>query len=165
MKSGKTFEVGSWVVYPSHGVGRLEGIEKFEVDGNKIEFFVISFNRNKLVLKLPIKKAIEAGLRKVLSKDEMQTALDVLTQKGRKKRMMWSKRAQEYEVKINSGDPIAIAEVLRDLYKDGGDTVQSFSERQIFQQAMERLAREIAILDEIAEEEAIKKLETILKAA
>lgn len=165
MKNVKTFEVGSWVVYPSHGVGRLEGMEKFEIEGKKIEFFIISFNRNKLVLKLPVKKAMDAGLRKVLSRNEMQMALDVLTQRGRKKRMMWSKRAQEYEIKINSGDPVAIAEVLRDLYKDGGEPVQSFSERQIFQQAMERLAREIAILDEIEEEDAVKKLETILQAA
>lgn len=165
MKNEKTFEIGSWVVYPSHGVGRLEGIETFDIDGDKVKFFIISFNRSKLVLKLPVKKALDAGLRKVLSKHEMQMALEVLQQKSRKKRMMWSKRAQEYEVKINSGDPVAIAEVLRDLHKDGGEAVQSFSERQIFQQAMERLAREIAILDEIEEEEAIRKLENILQAA
>ncbi len=165
MKTKKTFEIGAWVVYPSHGVGKLENIEKFDINGEKIEFFVITFNRSKLTLKLPVAKAIECGLRKVLTKSEMQLALEVLTQKGKKKRMMWSKRAQEYEQKINSGDPVAIAEVLRDLYKDGGDTVQSFSERQIFQQAMERLAKEIAILEEIEESAAIKKLEEILQAA
>jgi CarD family transcriptional regulator len=161
----KTFEIGSWVVYPSHGVGHLDRIEKFAVDGQKIEFFVISFNRNKLILKLPVKKAVESGLRKVLTKEEMKKALDVLSQKSRKKRMMWSKRAQEYETKINSGDPVAIAEVLRDLYKEGGETMQSFSERQIFQHAMGKLAKEISILEEIAEEEAVKKLEDILQAA
>jgi CarD family transcriptional regulator len=165
MKDNETFDVGVWVVYPSHGVGKIENIETFEIDGKKTEFFVIFFNSNKLTLKLPIKRAIDAGLRKVLTKSEMQLVLEVLAQKGKKKRMMWSKRAQEYEAKINSGDPVAIAEVLRDLYKDGGDSVQSFSERQIFQQAMDRLAKEISILEEIEEEDAIKKLEQILRAA
>lgn len=165
MNGKKIFEVGTWVVYPSHGVGRLDGIEKFNINDEDIEFFIISFNRNKLVLKLPVNKAMNSGLRQILTKEEMEAALEILSQKSRKKRMMWSKRAQEYEVKINSGEPVAIAEVLRDLYKEGGESVQSFSERQIFQHAMERLAREISVLDEIAEEEAVKKLENILKAA
>lgn len=165
MVSKKLFEIGSWVVYPSHGVGKLEGIDKFEIEGQTIEFFVVSFPKNKLVLKLPIKKALEAGLRKVITKDEMQQALDVLVQKGKKRRLMWSKRAQEYETKINSGDPIALAEVIRDLYKEGGDTMQSFSERQIYQHAMERLAREVSIVDQIEESDAVKKLEMILQAA
>ncbi|MDR1488586.1 MAG: CarD family transcriptional regulator [Holosporales bacterium] len=164
-KKSSIFEIGTWVVYPSHGVGRLENVEKFEIDGGSVEFFVISFNKNKLILKLPVEKAISSGLRKLLSKQDMQTALDILSQKSRKKKMMWSKRAQEYEAKINSGDPVAIAEVLRDLYKDGGEAVQSFSERQIFQNAIDRLAREIAVLEEIQEEEAVQKLKTLLKAA
>jgi CarD family transcriptional regulator len=165
VSSEKIFEIGSWVVYPSHGVGHLDSVEKLTVDGQKVEFFVISFNRNKLVLKLPVKKAVESGLRKVLTREEMKKALSVLSQKSRKRRMMWSKRAQEYEIKINSGNPVAIAEVLRDLYKEGGESTQSFSERQIFQHAMEKLAKEISILEEIAEEEAVKKLESILQAA
>jgi CarD family transcriptional regulator len=159
------FDVGAWVVYPAHGVGHLDDIEAFDIDGEKIEFFVISFKKNKLVLKIPVEKAVNAGLRKTLSKEEMASVLDTLAQKKKKRRMMWSKRAQEYELKINSGDPVAIAEVLRDLYKEGGDTAQSFSERQIFQNAMDRLAREVAVLDEIEEEEAVRKLEDILKAA
>ena len=159
------FEVGSWVVYPSHGVGRLDGIDKFEVNGEDIEFFVVSFKKSKLVLKLPVKKALDAGLRRILNKEEMQSALDVLVQKSKKRRLMWSKRAQEYETKINSGNPVAIAEVIRDLHKDGGDSMQSFSERQIYQHAMERLAREISIVDEIEESDAVKKLEMILQAA
>lgn len=159
------FEIGSWVVYPSHGVGKLDNVDKFEINGDTIEFFVISFPKNKLTLKLPIKKAIDAGLRKITTKSEMKDALEVLSQKTKKRRLMWSKRAQEYETKINSGDPCSLAEVLRDLYKEGGDAMQSFSERQIYQHAMERLAREISIVEEIEETEAVKKLEMILHAA
>lgn len=165
MTHKKMFEIGSWVVYPSHGVGKLDNIDKFEINGDTVEFFVISFPKNKLTLKLPIKKAIDAGLRKITTKTEMKDALEVLSQKSKKRRLMWSKRAQEYEAKINSGDPCSLAEVLRDLYKEGGDSMQSFSERQIYQHAMERLAREISIVEEIEETEAVKKLEMILHAA
>lgn len=165
MANKKSFEIGSWVVYPSHGVGRLDSIDKFEIEGQSVEFFVISFNRSKLVLKLPVKKALDAGLRKIFSKKEMQNALEVLMQKNKKKKLRWSKRAQEYESKINMGDPIALAEVIRDLYKSEGEAAQSFSERQIYQNAIERLAREISIVDEIEESDAIKKVEDILQAA
>ncbi|MDR0630524.1 MAG: CarD family transcriptional regulator [Holosporales bacterium] len=159
------FEIGSWVVYPLHGVGKLDNIDVLEIDGQSTEFFIISFPKNKLILKIPINRAIGAGLRKVTTKKTMKEALDILVQKAKKKRMMWSKRALEYETKINSGDPILIAEVIRDLYKGEGDTVQSFSERQIYQDAMERLAREFSIIEKIGEEEAVKKLEILLKAA
>ena len=165
MKHDNMFDVGTWVVYPSHGVGKLDGIEKFEINGEKIEFFIISFQKNSLVLKVPVQKALASGLRKILSKEEMQSALEVLSQKSRKKRAMWSKRAQEYEMKINSGDPVSVAEVIRDLYKEGGEALQSFSERQIFQHAMDRLARELSVLEDIEEDIAVKKLEMILQAA
>ncbi|MDR0744612.1 MAG: CarD family transcriptional regulator [Holosporales bacterium] len=165
MAQKKLFEIGSWVVYPSHGVGKIDNIDKFDIEGQVVEFFVISFQKNKLVLKLPVQKALKAGLRKIITKQEMQKALDVLFQKVKKRKLMWSKRAQEYETKINSGDPIAIAEVVRDLYKDGRDSIQSFSEKQIYQIAIERLAKEVSIVDQIEEEEAIKKLEMILQAA
>jgi CarD family transcriptional regulator len=160
----KDFEVGAWVVYPSHGVGKLDGIDTFEINGQSTDFFVISFPKNKLTLKIPVEKALDAGLREITTKQAMSEAMDVLVQKARKKRVMWSKRAQEYEAKINSGDPVAIAEVIRDLYKDK-DVVQSFSERQIYQNAVERLAREISIIEQIAEEAAVRKLEMILQAA
>ncbi|MDR1233785.1 MAG: CarD family transcriptional regulator [Holosporales bacterium] len=165
MGSEAAFEIGAWVVYPSHGVGRLDGVDSFEIEGKIVEFFVITFQKNKLVLKLPVNKAIESGLRKVTSKKNMEAALSILLQKTKKRRLMWSKRAQEYESKINSGDPVAIAEVIRELYKGSGDVVQSFSERQIYQHALERLAREISVVDEIDEDAAIKKLENILQAA
>ncbi|MDR1475815.1 MAG: CarD family transcriptional regulator [Holosporales bacterium] len=160
-----TFEVGAWMVYPSHGVGRLDRIDKIDIDGTVVEFFVISFRKTKLELKLPVKRAIEAGLRRVVSKEDMEKALGALVQKTKKRRLMWSKRAQEYETKINSGDPVAIAEVIRELYKGAGDAAQSFSERQIYQGALERLAREVSVVDEIGEDDAIRKLESILQAA
>ncbi|MDR0640572.1 MAG: CarD family transcriptional regulator [Holosporales bacterium] len=165
MGAKDAFEIGGWVVYPSHGVGKLDRVESFEIDGDVVEFFVITFQKNKLVLKLPVKKAVESGLRNVVSKKDMEEAMGILLQKTKKRRLMWSKRAQEYESKINSGDPIAIAEVIRELYKGSGEVAQSFSERQIYQHALERLAREISVVDEIDEEAAIKKLENILQAA
>lgn len=165
MEYKNLFEVGSWVVYPSHGVGKLDDIERIEIDEESTEFFVISFNKSKLTLKLPVKRALESGLRKVSTKDDIKTIFDALVQKNKKRRLMWSKRAQEYEAKINSGDLISLAEVVRELYKAGGDMLQSFSERQIYQQAMERLAREISVVEEIEEADAVKKVEIILQAA
>jgi CarD family transcriptional regulator len=160
----ENFEVGRWVVYPSHGVGKLERIDTFEINGESSDFLVISFPKNNLILKIPVGRATEAGLRELTSKKVMKEAMEVLVQKTKKRRMMWSKRAQEYEAKINSGDPVAIAEVIRDLRKDN-DATYSFSERQIYQSAIERLAREISVIEEIAEDDAVKKLEMILVAA
>lgn len=165
MASKTSFEVGSWVVYPSHGVGKLSSIEKIKINDVCMEFFVISFEKSKLVLKLPTKKAVDSGLRKVSTKADMKEVFESLQQKGKKRRLMWSKRAQEYEHKINSGNPVSIAEVIRELYKEGGEAVQSFSERQIYQQAMERLAREVSIIEQIDETEAVKRLEVALQAA
>ena len=165
MSSKSTFEIGSWVVYPSHGVGKLDDIEKIEIDDVSMEFFVISFEKSKLTLKLPVKKAVDSGLRKISTKADMKNIIESLQQKNKKRRLMWSKRAQEYENKINSGDPISIAEVIRELYKDGGEAMQSFSERQIYQQAMERLAREVSVIEDIDESEAVRRLEVVLQAA
>lgn len=164
MTSTTGFKVGSWVVYPSYGVGKLDEIEQIRIDDKIVEFFVITFEKNKLKLKLPVKKAVDSGLRRISTKDDLKEVFDSLQQKNKKRRAMWSKRAQEYEAKINSGNPLSIAEVLRELYKQGGDSVQSFSERQIYQQAMERLAKEISIVEEIDEKEAIKRVEIVLQA-
>jgi CarD family transcriptional regulator len=152
-------------VYPPHGVGKLESIEKFVVNGEATEFFVVSVAKSKLVLRLPVQKAEQVGLRRLIDKEDMKNVLGVLLQKAKRKKTMWSKRAQEYETKINSGDPYAIAEVIRDLHKDNTNSVQSFSERQVYQLAMERLARELSVVEKIAEDEAWRKLETILQAA
>jgi CarD family transcriptional regulator len=159
------FEVGSWVVYPAHGVGKLDGIETFSVGEEELDFFVISFGRNGLVVRLPIKKAINSGLRAVFSKDDLDEALKVLAKKSRKKKVMWNKRAQEYETKINSGDPIAIVEVIRDLHKSKTDPSQSFSERQMYQNALERFSKEMSVVESIDEEEALRRIEKILQAA
>jgi CarD family transcriptional regulator len=159
------FKIGSWVVYPSHGVGKLDNIEKFEVDGETSDFFVISFLKNKLILRLPVSKSLQAGLRQITNKDNIKNVFDILVSKTKKRKIMWSKRVQEYEAKINSGDPCAIAEVIRELYKDGSNGIQSFSERQIYQLAMERLASEISIIEQIKESEAVEKLEAVLQAA
>lgn len=165
MASQKDFKVGSWVVYPSHGVGKLNDIEKIIVDGMTLEFFVIAFEKSRLTLKLPVKKAVDAGLRKISSKEGLKEIFDSLLKKSKKRKTMWSKRAQEYEAKINSGNPISIAEVLRELYKEDGENSQSFSERQVYQQAMERLACEVSVVETIDEAEAVKRIETVLRAA
>lgn len=163
--TGSHFEIGEWVVYPAHGVGTLDSIETFEIEGQKAQFFVVSFTNSKLTLRLPVTKAISSGLRKIIDQDKMDEALTILTQKARKRRVMWSKRAQEYEAKINSGDPISIAEVIRDLYRRGDDINQSFSERQIYQQAITRLSKELSIVKSLEETKAVETLEEILKAA
>ena len=159
------FEIGAWVVYPSHGVGQLTSIDSMEFNGEKMECYVILFQKNKLLLKLPVKKAISAGLRNVVNQDDLNQIFLNLSQKVKKKRMMWSKRAQEYEVKINSGDPIALAETLKELHKTGGTSMQSFSERQIYQKALERLAAEISIAENAEIEEVAKRIETTLQEA
>ncbi len=165
MTTNILFKIGSWVVYPSHGVGQLTGIDTMEVSGEKMEFYVILFQKSKLLLKLPVKKALSAGLRNVVNQEDLNQIFLNLSQKAKRKRMMWSKRAQEYEVKINSGDPIALAETLKELHKTGGVSMQSFSERQIYQKALERLATEISIAENAEVEEITKRIETTLQEA
>lgn len=159
------FKEGDYVVYPVHGVGRLTGFEVYEVDGFKTELMIISFDRERMVLRLPPAKARNAGLRPLSSTDDMVNAFETLKQKAKVRRTMWSRRAQEYETKINSGDPRSIAEVIRDLYRNTTQSEQSYSERQIYQAAMERFARELAAVENIDEPSAVAKVEDILKAA
>ena len=157
------FKVGNWVVYPTHGVGKVVGIEKQEIAGTKLDLVVISFEKDRMTLRVPIGKAQESGLRKLSSRIEMKSALKTLRGRSRVRRTMWSRRAQEYEAKINSGDPISIAEVVRDLYRKEDQPDQSYSERQIYQAALDRLARELAAVEDIDEESATEKLENLLK--
>ena len=161
----KAFKQGDYVVYPVHGVGRLTGFEIYEVEGFKTELMIISFDRERMVLRLPPAKAKNAGLRPLSSTDDMLNAFETLKQKAKVRRTMWSRRAQEYETKINSGDPRSIAEVIRDLYRNTTQSEQSYSERQIYQAAMERFARELAAVENIDEPSAVAKVEDILKAA
>lgn len=164
-KATETFKVGDCVVYPVHGVGRLVGIESYEIEGITSTLMVITFDRDHMTLRLPLNKAEAAGLRPLSTKDDMEEAFSNLRQKARVRRTMWSRRAQEYETKINSGDPRSIAEVIRDLYRSASQPEQSYSERQIYQAAMSRLAREIAAIESIDETAATHKVEDILKAA
>ena len=159
------FSNGDFVVYPSHGVGKVEGVETQEIAGHSLEVIVINFDKDRMTLRLPIAKAKSAGLRNVSSKPQMTNAIDVLKSKGRVKRMMWSRRAQEYEDKINSGNPNSVAEVVRELYRNVNQPDQSYSERQVYQNAMGRLVGELAVVEKIDEEKATKKIEKILEAA
>jgi CarD family transcriptional regulator, regulator of rRNA transcription len=159
------FRAGDYVVYPAHGVGTIEGVETQSIAGMSVTLYAISFEKDRMRLKIPVQKAQTAGLRKLSTGDRLKDALKTLTGKARIKRTMWSRRAQEYEAKINSGDPVQIAEVLRDLRRPKDDTEQSYSERQIYQSALERLAREVAAVQRIAEAKAVEHLETVLAQA
>jgi len=156
------FKTGEFIVYPAHGVGQITAIEEQEVAGFKLELFVISFIKDKMTLRVPTSKIASVGMRKLADEALLAQALDVLTGRARVKRTMWSRRAQEYEAKINSGDIIAIAEVVRDLYRSEAQPEQSYSERQLYESALDRLVREIAAVDDVTETEALKKIETSL---
>ena len=154
-----------YVVYPTHGVGQVTNVVKEEIAGFELQLYVINFAAEKMTLRVPVGKAAEAGLRKISSKDKMQTAVGTLKGRARAKRTMWSRRAQEYEAKINSGDPVAIAEVVRDLHRPPDQPDQSYSERQIYEAAMERLMRELAAVEGLDEEQATERLNTVLNPA
>ena len=163
--SGKpeTFAEGDYVVYPTHGVGKVERIATEEIAGHKLELIHITFEENRMTLRVPVAKARTAGLRKLATRKLFDDALAVLKGRARVKRTMWSRRAQEYEAKINSGDPLAIAEVVRDLHRNSGQPDQSFSERQIYEAAMDRLAAELAALVRTDKLTAAQKLNDFLK--
>jgi CarD family transcriptional regulator len=157
------FAEGDYVVYPTHGVGKVERIAIEEIAGHKLELIHITFEENRMTLRVPVAKARSAGLRKLATRKLFDDALAVLKGRARIKRTMWSRRAQEYEAKINSGDPLAIAEVVRDLHRNSGQPDQSFSERQIYEAAMDRLAAELAALDRTDKMTAATKLNDFLK--
>jgi CarD family transcriptional regulator len=163
--TSSVFNVGDYVVYPAHGVGKLLAIESHDIAGQEVELFVINFDKDRMTLRLPVNKAQNAGLRPISTRGEFESVLQTLTVKTKPRRLMWSRRAQEYENKINSGNPVSIAEVVRDLFRSQTDADQSYSERQIYQAAMDRLARELAAVEAIDENEAISKMESIMRAA
>ena len=135
------FTTGDLVVYPTHGVGKIVGIETQEIAGHTLNVFVVHFDKDRMTLRVPLAKAKVSGLRRLSSRKEMDAALAKLRGRSRAKRTMWSRRAQEYQAKIASGDPASIAEVVRDLYRNVGQPEQSYSERQIYQAALDRLVR------------------------
>ena len=152
--SDNDFVVDQFVVYPSHGVGKITAIEEQEIAGISMELFVIDFAKDKMTLRVPTAKATSVGMRSLASPDLVSKAMATLRGRARVKRAMWSRRAQEYEQKINSGDLIAIAEVVRDLHRKDDQREQSYSERQLYEAALERLTREIAAVDRADEDAA-----------
>jgi CarD family transcriptional regulator len=156
------FKANEFVVYPAHGVGQILAIEEQEIAGAKLELFVISFMKDKMTLRVPTAKVANVGMRKLSDPALVKKALETLKGRARVKRTMWSRRAQEYEAKINSGDIVAIAEVVRDLYRSESQPEQSYSERQLYEAALDRLSREIAVVQHSTETEAVKEIEAQL---
>jgi len=159
------FKINEYVVYPSHGVGKILEIETQEVAGVSLELFVLEFEQDKMILRVPTAKAETVGMRKLAEEDIVLKAYTTLKGKARIKRTMWSRRAQEYEAKINSGDLISIAEVVRDLYRCDTQPEQSYSERQLFEAAIGRLAREVAAIEKLDEAGAVQKITAVLSKA
>jgi CarD family transcriptional regulator len=156
------FKANEFVVYPAHGVGQILAIEEQEIAGAKLELFVINFIKDKMTLRVPTAKVANVGMRKLSEPALVKRALETLKGRARVKRTMWSRRAQEYEAKINSGDIVAIAEVVRDLYRSESQPEQSYSERQLYEAALDRLSREIAVVQHSTETEAVKEIEAQL---
>jgi CarD family transcriptional regulator len=163
--TGLEFSVGNHVVYPAHGVGQVAGIETQAVAGMELEVYIITFDHEKMTLRVPTKKAKVAGLRPLAAGDVVGQALTTLKGRARIKRTMWSRRAQEYEAKINSGDLISIAEVVRDLHRADNQPEQSYSERQLYESALDRMAREVAAIEQIDRDAAIGILNKSLQKA
>jgi CarD family transcriptional regulator len=153
------FKTSEFIVYPAHGVGQIVSIEEQEVAGARLELFVINFVKDKMTLRVPTSKVASVGMRKLAETPMVKRALETLKGRARIKRTMWSRRAQEYEAKINSGDIVAIAEVVRDLFRSESQPEQSYSERQLYEAALDRLSREVSAVQRITETEAIKEIE------
>lgn len=156
------YVTGEYVVYPAHGVGKVADVTKQTVAGTELELIVVNFDKDKMTLRVPMAKAATAGLRKISSAETIADAMNTLKGKAKVKKVMWSRRAQEYESKINSGNPVAIAEVIRDLHRNENLAEQSYSERQIYEQALDRLSNEYAVFENISAADATQKILDIL---
>ena len=159
------YSVGDFIVYPSHGVGEITDIQTFEIAEEKLEMYNVMFDKEKMTLKIPTIKAKEIGIRKVSSRNEMKKTLEILNGKAKIRRTMWSRRAQEYEAKINSGILTELTEVVRDLFRNSNQPEQSYSERQLYESARDRLAREVAVVEKTDDDKAVEKIEIILNDA
>ena len=157
-----SFKIGELVVYPAHGVGKISNVEEQEIAGIKLELYIVDFEKEKLRLKVPTNRAEQKGMRHLADRVMIEQAMKVIRGRARIKRTMWSRRAQEYDAKINSGDLISVAEVVRDLYRSERQPEQSYSERQLFEQALARFARELAAVRKVDEDQCIKELEDYL---
>src|ERR671936_698440 len=156
------FRTNEWIVYPAHGVGRIIAIEEQEIAGISLELFVITFEKDKMTLRVPTGKSESVGMRKLAEEPTVKKAMETLKGRARIKRTMWSRRAQEYVAKINSGDLVAIAEVVRDLYRSEAQPEQSYSERQLYEDALDRMARELAAVEKLDEASAVAKIDDVL---
>ena len=163
VKKPTQFKKGETVVYPKHGVGEITKIETMEIASIKTNFYVVKMEQSKLIIRVPTDKLAQVGLRKISSKKIIEEVLNILKLKPKIRRIMWSRRAQEYDAKIFSGDPIKIAEVVRDLFRKTSQAEQSYSERQMFQVAIERLAREVAAVEKTDYFQSTEKIESILR--
>ena len=161
-KKNIEFKIGEIVVYPKHGVGEIMSIENMEISSIKTQFYVVKMEQAKLIIRVPLDKKDEVGLRKISSKKIIEEVFSILKLKPKIRRIMWSRRAQEYDAKIFSGDPVKIGEVVRDLYRKNSQPEQSYSERQMFQVALERLAREVAAVEKTDYFQATEKIEITL---
>ena len=161
-KKKNQFNIGELVIFPKHGVGEIKSISSIEVSNIKTTCYIIRMEQDKLIIRVPINKQNEVGLRKIASKKKIEEVCDTLKQKPKIRKIMWSRRAQEYDAKIHSGDPIKIGEVIRDLFRKNNQPEQSYSERQMFQMALERLAREVAAKEKTDYFNATEKIENIL---
>lgn len=159
------FSKGDFVVYPSHGVGQLGSIETQTVAGCELKVLVITFDKTRMTLRLPMQKAQASGLRRLTSREQLGEVLGSLKRRIKTRKGVWSRRAHEYELKINSGNPSSLAEVLRELYRKDNQAEQSYSERQIYRAALERFSREVALVESIDEETAVKRVEGMLESA
>lgn len=157
-----TYNPGDYVVYPTHGVGKISSIEKYTVAGQEIDCIFVDYGKEHMSLKVPLSAVEASGLRKLASKHTMSTALETLKGKPKAKRMVWPRRAQEYNAKINSGNLVAIAEVVRDLYRTSGQTEQSHSERLVYEAALNRLVSEYAAMEKINSEDATDRIVKII---
>lgn len=159
------FEIGQLVVYPAHGIGTVEGTETKDINGFEQKFVVISFERDKMTIRLPLNKNINNKIRRLCTKEAMAQAIEHLKTPTKIKKIVWSRRAHEYEAKINSGDPVCIAQVVRELHRTATQPEHSYSERQLYQAALDRLVREYAAVENLKEEEAMQELEKVLEVA
>ena len=158
-----TYEIGDWLIYPKHGLGKAISYETQTILKNKVDFLVVFFEQERMTLRIPVNKVDELGLRSICEKDEMNKALTALKGKARIRKTMWAKREKDYKDKLDKGDPVSVAEVLRDLYRGEGDPEQSYSERQLYELALGRFASEMVAVNDILIEEAIKKTEENLR--
>lgn len=164
-KKAFSYKPGDFVVYPTHGVGKIVGMEATPIDGTEVTLVLIRFDQDRMTLRVPLEKVKILGLRNLSSRKVMNDAISTLKSKARVRRLPWARRSQEYDTKIKSGDPVHIAEVVRDLRKHDSNSEQSYSERQIYQSALDRLAREFAAIEDIDQETATSRLQDMMDAA